>query len=432
MRSVSRKSIPLLGFLILAVAGGVAVVGNARGSVVATLHGAIEADLAGCAPLAWSEPKEWIPRGSVAPMMMVGSHRREDGAGLVLGADVDFGAPLPRGAATIFSSEGGRLGTPGGWLAYPRGDFDSDGRFHLVWGEPDGASPGPPQGAFLKSQLLLHSTYTAVGGWSSPDTVLATPHIGWGPVTGTVRADPPAGVSLVVPVPPDTLLQINLSWGGAQSTTAFAVDGAIYTDWVTTRGGRRFLGYISRGKGPDPLPASAGNSVFIRRFLHGRWEPADQVQLSVEGRATEVRLLATDEGTLVMMWGQGEGENVFSSKIRLLLSSDEGASWSQPYDLTTDHRAGYSAAADSHGNVHAVWFVAHPGDHPLAKRLMYACWDGNWSSAYALFDDTFGRGLEASLGLTPGGTFELLWSHVSDPSDPGHTATLLRSEAPGQ
>lgn len=386
----------------------------------------------GCRSLIWSSPSPLTSRGSVAPLEMLSIHEARDGDLLALGLEVrDWASRLPKGAGVLLGPGGSPLPRPGAdpWLAYPRAQFDPQGKLHLVWGEPDSTYLGAEQWAMMPIRRLLHAYYRPDLGWSEPERVIEREILGWGPVRGALRMGRRGAVRLLVPLPPDSIAY--LTWSGAiWSEESVPADGALYADWVTTEDGSEFMAYVGFGRSTEPLPSSAGNSVFITRRSDDQdvWGRSRQVQLSLEGAAVDIRLLEVESNLLATLWGQARGSGRFPDFIRLVVSRDGGVSWSSPHDLPAPYGSRYAAVADESGAIHVVWIAAGAGDS-YNRRLKYACWyDGIWSQPQTLFDERTGSGLSPALIVRSDSSLVLAWSQVDDPQDPVNSSTILTAE----
>lgn len=403
-----------------------------EGTSDGTPHPAAVPDTSRCHPLTWREPQAIHPPGALRPVVVSAFTRSRQGDAVLVGNEVDtWGQRLPRGSLVALRPDGELLGRPPGghhWLAYPRGAFDGNGLFHLVWGDPRPQDLGPAHWALLHVGSLWHATYQPGLGWSPSDKVYEHPSLAWSPALGTLRAGADGVVRLVVPVRPDSLAQFRQQQGTWQQS-GLRAPGASYSDMLTSADGRVVLAYVGTGQGAPHAPPSAGNSVFVTASTDGgaTWRPPTQVQLSTEGRAVDLHLLGVPGGPMFLVWGQALSGGGWAAAIRIVQSTDGGVTWSPPRDLSAAYGS-FAAAITPIGDVHVVWNASGTGDSHF-RRLMHSCYRAQWSSPDTLFADTIGRGLTPALSVMATGDLQLAWTRASNPDDPSHTSAVMWAEA---
>ncbi len=385
-----------------------------------------------CTARTWSLAPEIRAPGSIGPMAMfkgVASGGDETRT-LFIGMEVpSWEGALPRGAARLVWTDGTKLDPPPGdfWFAYPRALYDTQGLLHLVWGEPEADGSAHSHWASLRIGRVMHSIRDPLGDWSKPAIVVSGGNLRWSPGEGAIGRGVPNGISVVVA---PTLKSLTIArWSeGEWSRVTIPALVPLYSALVSHSADTALLAYVGIGRTDDAIPRSVGNSLLLHRSLDSgaSWGPASVLQLSTHGRALDLATLSLRDGSIVLLWGQAAPGGAFGATVRLVQSTDGGASWSEPSVVESRYGSPFSAVVDDAGRVHLVW-AAEPTGPSEERRLMYACWDGGWSSPHTILDDTVGRGDSPTMRVNRDGSLELVWNRTTDPTRSLVTSSMQRA-----
>lgn len=267
-------------------------------------------------------------------------------------------------------------------FVYPKAVVDSKSRLHLFWGES--TSPQPIE-SFRWGEAPISSIWWAVYerrvGWSKPQRILVGSKLDWSPVTSSAvllreRGDIVFALPSGRPGPTRALFQTT---GPGWRITPVPAKGA-YATLASTKG-RLFLAYV------DALPgANDVNSVFALRSDDSgmTWTKPILVSRSGNRGAYELHAVASNEGSLHLVWAQDSGDG--SSIIRHVSSQGTGTVWSRPQDLRIGAPAGeasLAASEDGCGGIHVIYENWQNGAED--RRLEYAHWKSVWSHPQRLF-----------------------------------------------
>lgn len=176
------------------------------------------------------------------------------------------------------------------------------------------------------------------------------------------------------------IVQISNSYG--TSNPAIAIDGA----------GRIHVAWSDWDDGQD--------GIFYRRFEAGSWTPAVRLNNYDGRRANHPRLAADPDGTVHLVWEQGE---VYPPPVYgvIYYAHWDGSTWSAQEPLTegTIIAAEPAIAVAPNGNVHVLWQDNRTGTDRVYHRERVA---GVWSTTAMV-----GSGIDpmrhADIAVTPSG-----------------------------
>jgi hypothetical protein len=179
--------------------------------------------------------------------------------------------------------------------------------------------------------------------------VAATAACGAGdPPPTTDVAGPPAVTAIPSPAPPNT----------AEPNLTAGPDG-IYLTWLERRGGDRHALRFARWDGES---WSEPGQVMERTGLFVNW-------------ADFPAMVVLDDGTMAAHWLEKSGERSYDYDVRLAISRDGGASWSE--DVVPHHRSGVHAEHGfvslfpAAGDIGVVWLDGRETVHgdPMTLRF---------------------------------------------------------------
>ena len=330
--------------------------------------------------------------------------------------------PLPEGSFTF---------------ARPRVVFDSSGRIHIFWAEPqpsnassDTSTGAPDLGELYHGVYLGGSSAVEVNGrrvtWSVPRSVYRAGQLGWYPGSADVHTSPDGTIHLAFSVhgPWNGLVHIR-EGQGTRVITEFIEEAGLYPDLHIGADGRVFMAFIAPARDG---PGWDANSVFFRRSVDGgrSWEPAVLVSRSGRNEAHEVRLVATEDGTLHLAWRQNTSGGSGAEAVWHSTSSDAGATWTRPRGLPfpAGTPKGLRAVAGPDGSIHAIVSIGGGGS---ASGLFHSRWDRNgWGPACVL--DGAPLASDAELVADEAGDVHAIWNRTvqSAPAAPRSVALHAR------
>ena len=342
-------------------------------------------------PVDWSAPTRIEPTPPLGRVGLTDATTDTSRPVVLVGNEVvDWLDHLSRRKLVVLEEPGRmREGPPGdGWFAYPKAVFDRQGTLHVVWGEPTEDDLGPPMWAALRITSLWHSEFLPGTGWTEPVQIYAGDRVGWGSESGVLRAGAAGHLHLAFHIWPDGIRYYRRAdHGGDWEGVEVETPGVVYSD-LTVGGDSVLLAAFIGLVGPrrHEQPRSVGNSVYTVKSTDrgAQWSSPHEVQLSVEGRATGVRLLAGGPGQWSLLWRQNFSGGLSPEGFRAVQSDDGGQTWSEPSDLRTDVRQ-TAVLSDGSGRLHVVWTVPAPPGSRAGRQIHYACWDGGWSEPRTLF-----------------------------------------------
>ena len=321
----------------------------------------------------------------------------------VVGTDIkEFdGTAVKESPLTAVTVDDGQIiGKPAGQWSFvmPTAVVSAEGRLHLLWGEPAGGTRPIPTDAWPPRDItaLWTASYAPAVGWTAPQRVYEGKTLLWAPqAVATAVASSSAAHSevssrrIAVPVatftgePDQPVLLLRL---GADRWTVENVPNAVRGGPVSpvyaADATREYLAYL----GADPRATSADvNSVLIQRSADsGRtWTPTAVISRSGSLPAQSLQVVSTAASVVHLVWLQTVS-TTGDAVLRHTMSRDGGSTWSAPQSGGTPGTwQSMRAASDICGTIHVVYEDWTHG--PSAVRLLYASWNGSWTTPVPLF-----------------------------------------------
>jgi hypothetical protein len=368
--------------------------------------GASAPPLARCEAGAWTAPATFMgERGT----LRYGSLATSAGGTFAVGIDIpafDAGT-MRRGALLAVDTRTGRsIGRPPGrwWFLFPQAAPDSDGRLHVLWGEPKALGKTIPRRRFpaTRTRTLWHAVYDRAEGWSRPQAIhRVRGNLLWNRDGAELRADPAGGLHAIVAQTTDArgrgLVYLRLD-RGRWSAHELAVQQAAYASVSADAAGRVTVAAIAHHQG-EP------NRALVVQSGDGGTSWTAPRAMPAGGQAHGITVREGPRGALHVQWRQNVSGGFLPEVIRHVASSDGGASWSKPSDLNPRERfQEVRSAVDRCGAVHVLYRTARG----TRSELRHTRWQGGWSRPRTLLAGV--DPVTADLGTTRDGELVLFAS----------------------
>jgi hypothetical protein len=236
-------------------------------------------------------------------------------------------------------------------FAYPRGSADSEGAYHLVWGESPGAAADAPTGSLTITELW-YAKFTD-GSWSPSERLLSAEIIRWGGDQGSIVAEGGKGFGVLVSVFRDGyrntvvfLHRDKTQWG--------STDLGILATYVSviSESGRLVAALLS----PSPTSTRKELALIARESIDGglSWSAA-QVLATIDQRASRSLTLAKDAHGLHALWLEPHGRGADSVRVRHIWRAKGSKKWDE-----------HEAAGLPNSNITRFWVAPGACDDWLA------------------------------------------------------------------
>ncbi|HYR09822.1 MAG TPA: hypothetical protein VEQ60_18755 [Longimicrobium sp.] len=228
--------------------------------------------------------------------------------------------------------------------------------------------------------------------------------------------------------PGGTLLH-TVRGGAAWGQTIRAGDGGTDARLAAAPDGTLALATLALAIHPlMPPGTTAHNSVWVRIYQDGRWEPATAVHPEPAEHAHAPQLAWDGDGVLHAVWTQGEGGALLPTRL-LHARSPDGRRWSEPVDVAPSAgKVLFSPrlAVDGDGRVHLT--VARFQDGVSEPVHFHATFGGGrWTRPAQILPSAGRRDSELETAVDARGHVHAVWE---DADGRYHHATLSASTPP--
>jgi hypothetical protein len=252
---------------------------------------------------------------------------------------------------------------PGAPIDPPRGDFvfkypkaaiDTDGRLHLVWGEPADRVRASRELAGNSPTSLWYARYDR-GRWSDPERIVEGDMLQWSDASSGPSVDPAGRVHVVTSAwlltGRPAVVYARRSAGSWERHDI----GGLATYAALAAWGRDSLAIAYTG--PDPTVRGTQALLFVTSGNAGRtWSVPSTVIHAAPNTIFDVTLQHAG-GQLHLFWRQGSVARGASQVLRYLRSGNLGRDWIPQPDAQLSaarHQLRFSAAANPCGSAVAI------------------------------------------------------------------------------